>query len=267
MLHAQAAAPAAVEIDGPTTTSTVARTPFQLFGREVNGMQRASANGEGAAWLGGGSRSRSRSHVGSSPYSSSPPSSFPFPSSKCCSHGSGRSVARRHVSGRGSASPTRHAFSDRRLVGWSQEQMYNIVGDIDNYKLFLPWVLKSKVLTTTPDELTASAFWVLLLFWSGQRILMVWCLAVAEDASLFKELVYTWRFTPGPNRGNGPTTYVDVEVTYEFQNPIYGMLAAAAYDKVSHRMIKAFEDRATVVHGQSSLPTTPAAPTQNDQSV
>lgn len=117
LLHAQAAAPAAVEIDGPTTTSTVVRTPFQLFGREVNGMQRASANGEGAAWLGGGSRSRSRNHVGSSPYSSSPPSSFPFPSSKCCSHGSGRSVARRHVSGRGSASPTRHAFSDRRLVG------------------------------------------------------------------------------------------------------------------------------------------------------
>ena len=33
--------------------------------------------------------------------------------------------------------------------------MYNIVGDIDNYKLFLPWVMKSRVLTTTPEELTA----------------------------------------------------------------------------------------------------------------
>lgn len=80
-------------------------------------------------------------------------------------------------------------------------------------------------------------------------------------------LFFVWFFFFFSFKGNGPTTYVDVEVTYEFQNPIYGMLAAAAYDKVSHRMIKAFEDRATVVHGQSSLPTTPAAPTQNDQSV
>lgn len=140
--------------------------------------------------------------------------------------------------------------------------MYNIVGDIDNYKLFLPWVMKSRVLTTTPEELTAE----LEVGFASVRERYVSRVtlghpsrikAVAEDASLFKELVYTWRFTPGPNRGNGPSTYVDVEVTYEFQNPIYGMLASAAYAKVSDKMIKAFEDRATVVYGKSSIPQAP----------
>jgi ribosome-associated toxin RatA of RatAB toxin-antitoxin module len=46
---------------------------------------------------------------------------------------------------------------------------------------------------------------------------------------------------------------VDVQVSYEFQNPVYGLLASAAYDKVAKRMIKAFEDRAIVVYGASSL--------------
>ena len=128
---------------------------------------------------------------------------------------------------------------------------------------FLPWVLRSKVLTTAETEITAELevgfasvrerYVSRVTLGHPNRIT-----AAAEDASLFKELVYTWRFTPGPTRAGGATTYVDVEVCYEFQNPLYGMLAAAAYDKVAQRMIKAFEDRATIVHGQSSIPESKA---------
>ena len=85
------------------------RQPFQLFGKYAEAAQDASANGEGAACLG-----ESNSSYPSANYSSSSRLARPH------------RVGRRYLSGRGGggagagaggASPTRHAFSDRRLVG------------------------------------------------------------------------------------------------------------------------------------------------------
>ena len=36
-------------------------------------------------------------------------------------------------------------FSDRRLVGYSKEQVYNVVANVEAYKLFLPLCTNSSI--------------------------------------------------------------------------------------------------------------------------
>jgi hypothetical protein len=46
--------------------------------------------------------------------------------------------------------------------------------------------------------------------------------AVASNSKLFKELVNTWSFAPGPSNAAGPTTYVDIAVSLCFPALVMG---------------------------------------------
>eukprot|EP00041_Stephanoeca_diplocostata_P009622 m.149530 g.149530 ORF g.149530 m.149530 type:complete len:265 (-) comp17819_c0_seq1:233-1027(-) len=147
-------------------------------------------------------------------------------------------------------------FKERRLLGWSRKQMYDLVADIDNYKDFLPWCTESVVLSRDGTGCRAEIEvgfppvrerYTSLVTFNKPSMIM----ATAEDSELFKELVNKWHFVPGPSKHGGDSTYVDVYVSYEFRNPLHALLAKAAFDKVAKQMIQAFEHRAAVVYGPS----------------
>eukprot|EP00048_Salpingoeca_helianthica_P003526 m.68114 g.68114 ORF g.68114 m.68114 type:complete len:253 (-) comp12752_c1_seq1:54-812(-) len=150
-------------------------------------------------------------------------------------------------------------FTERKIIGYSQEQLYNVVADIGSYKQFLPWCIDSRVLHSTPAGCQAQleiGFAALRERYVSNVTLHrpAYILASSQDNQIFKRLVNEWRFEP-LNHPNGPATIVHVKVVFEFENFLHGMVASAAFDKVVRRMIAAFEQRAHVLYGPSSFQT------------
>jgi len=129
-----------------------------------------------------------------------------------------------------------------------------MVADIDQYAAFLPWCTHSHVLERTEHGCRAEIAvgfspiherYVSDVVFDPSRNSVR---AEASNSELFKELVNTWHFAPGGGAG-GAATYVNVNVTYEFRNPMHALLAAAAFDQVARQMIRAFEKRAHTLYG------------------
>lgn len=67
---------------------------------------------------------------------------------------------------------------------------------------------------------------------------------------MFKHLATTWQFSPIANLPNGRAqTKVELLLEYEFASVLHSLAASAVWDKVSSRMVGAFEDRVKQVHG------------------
>jgi coenzyme Q-binding protein COQ10 len=69
--------------------------------------------------------------------------------------------------------------------------------------------------------------------------------AISTDASLFKELITTWQFSP-----RSPTNcLVDFSIQFEFASPLHAQASNVFFDQVSQLMMKAFIDRCHGVYG------------------
>ena len=47
-------------------------------------------------------------------------------------------------------------FSDKRVVGYSPEQMFKVVADVDSYHKFVPYCRRSVVTLKKPNRLSAN---------------------------------------------------------------------------------------------------------------
>ncbi|GLV32505.1 uncharacterized protein CBL_00785 [Carabus blaptoides fortunei] len=47
-------------------------------------------------------------------------------------------------------------YNERKLVGFSMDQMYAVVSDVANYNKFVPFCKKSHILKSTPEFLKAA---------------------------------------------------------------------------------------------------------------
>ncbi|KAM6114838.1 coenzyme Q-binding protein COQ10 homolog B, mitochondrial-like [Phoenicopterus ruber ruber] len=147
-------------------------------------------------------------------------------------------------------SPSRHW--EQRVLGYSAEQMYELVANVGEYRLFVPWCSRSAVLSRRGQVLQAElevGFPPLLeryvseVFLGSRRIR-----AVSRDCRLFRHLETLWRFGPGlPGRTD--TCLLDFSVSFEFRLALHSRLASLFLDEVAKRMVSAFEGRAQALFG------------------
>ncbi|KAM9255000.1 coenzyme Q-binding protein COQ10 homolog B, mitochondrial-like [Cariama cristata] len=146
--------------------------------------------------------------------------------------------------------PSRHW--EQRVLGYSAEQMYELVANVGEYRLFVPWCSQSAVLSRHGQVLRAElevGFPPLLeryvseVFLGSQRIQ-----AISRDCRLFKHLETLWSFRPGlPSRPD--TCLLDFSVSFEFRSVLHSRLASLFLDEVVKRMVSAFEGRARALFG------------------
>ncbi|CAH1154182.1 unnamed protein product [Phaedon cochleariae] len=145
----------------------------------------------------------------------------------------------------------------RKLIGFSNDEMYRVVADVKRYKQFLPFCTKSTILKRSPTELHANleiGFPPIVENYTSTVLLdrpnIVQ--AICRDGRLFNYLETTWRFSPGL-QSNSKTCIIDFYIRFEFKSALYSSVASIFFDRLVKEMESAFIKEASRRYGEASI--------------
>jgi ribosome-associated toxin RatA of RatAB toxin-antitoxin module len=134
------------------------------------------------------------------------------------------------------------------LVTFSPEQMFDLVIDVERYPQFLPWVIGAELHQRSDRDLLAS----MEMSRSGVRERFTTRNEFDRPAYMTMQLVEgpfrvlqgRWSFTPIGQAG----TRVELEMRFEFANPVVAMLFGKSFEQSCGQLIDAFIARARQIH-------------------
>lgn len=144
-------------------------------------------------------------------------------------------------------------FEEDRVIGYTPEQVFDVVAGVDLYEDFVPWCQKSKVLWRTDDRMDAELEIGFKLFveryvshveLKAPRLIKT----TVSQSNLFDFLNNEWHFKPGPTP---ETCHLFFVVDFQFKSPLYRRVANMFFNEVQARLVGSFEERCKVVYGPS----------------
>ena len=139
-------------------------------------------------------------------------------------------------------------FSEKRVVGYSAEQMFKVVADVENYHKFVPYCRRSVVTLKTPNRLSANLNvgfqpFLNLSYTSHVTLIEPYLVtAVCKDVKIFDHLKTVWKFSP--TKENDPKAcMIDFAVSFSFLSGSHSMVARLFLDSIVRENVKAFIDR------------------------
>lgn len=136
-------------------------------------------------------------------------------------------------------------FHQDRLLPFSREHLYGIISDVASYPHFVPWC-KSCTLTGQcfDGSLTADMLvgfdGLAATYQSKITLTPPDTVEVLGDGNLFDHLSTKWQL-----QSLGPTmTHVSFDLAFAFKSSMLQTLAGSAFEKVAHKIMDAFEQRA-----------------------
>lgn len=150
-------------------------------------------------------------------------------------------------------------FAERKIVGYSIEQMFDIVSEVEQYQEFVPWCQKSFVKYRTQNHIAANltiGFPPINESFTSQITLVhpQYVRAECKDGKIFNYMVTTWKFEPGL-LGNDKTCTIDFHISFEFRSALHSRLSTIFFDEVVRTMVNAFLQRAQLCYGKESIKT------------
>ncbi|VUZ40469.1 unnamed protein product [Hymenolepis diminuta] len=154
---------------------------------------------------------------------------------------------------------TRKIYREQRLLGYSSEQMFNIISDVEQYSEFLPWCLDSTIVKTDPVK--GKLCRLQIGFYPFKESYDSWVTvarpskvkSIATNSDLFEFLINEWKIMPGlPDNEN--TCLVELLVDFKFRSRLHSRISGLFFDQVINTMVGAFMCRATTLHGNGSIP-------------
>lgn len=145
----------------------------------------------------------------------------------------------------------RHAVT--RALPYAPEQLFDLVGDVEAYPRFVPWITGMRTWNARVDGAVSTVDAEAQVGFSFLREKFATRVrrdrdALSIDVSLlygpFKALANGWRFVP-----DGEATRVEFVIDFAFKSPLLDAMLAANIDKAANKLIACFEDRARHIYG------------------
>ena len=139
-------------------------------------------------------------------------------------------------------------YADRKLVGYSPEQLFDLVADVAKYPEFLPWCVGAVVRSRNETELVAD----LRIgfgpfhesFTSRVTLERPHKIQVRYENGPFRYLNNQWVFIHDPHG-----VLVDFWVDFEFRSKLLQKAIGVVFNEAVRRMVGAFLKRARDVYG------------------
>lgn len=147
--------------------------------------------------------------------------------------------------------------AEKRVLRYSQEQMFDLVADVRRYPEFLPWCVGARIISQTDQELVADLTIGFKMFRetfrSRVQLARPHDLRVQYENGPFRYLNNTWKFTPVAHG-----TEVDFFVDFEFRSALLQAVIGVVFNEAVRLMVRSFERRAMALYGRSAIPQTSA---------
>ncbi len=146
-----------------------------------------------------------------------------------------------------------HRHVVTRVLPYTPEQLFVLVGDVDAYPDFVPWITGMRTWNARQDgsvstvDAEAQVGFSFLKEKFATRVRRD-AEHLTVDVSLlygpFKRLSNQWKFTP-----KGTETTVEFIIDFAFKSRMLDALLAANLDRAADKLIACFEARARQMHG------------------
>lgn len=139
---------------------------------------------------------------------------------------------------------------EQRILPYTSDQMFNLVGDIARYPEFLPWCSSARIIRHEKDfilaELTIGYKMIRERFVSRVELDHKHkTILVSYVSGPLKALRNEWKFSPEGKK----KCKIDFFVHFEFSNPLLATMMNMFFDIAFRRMVAAFEVRAKELYG------------------
>lgn len=151
-------------------------------------------------------------------------------------------------------------YSEKRLIGYTREQLFEVVATVENYHLFVPACRSSNVIHGSHKEKQLSArleigIPPLIESYTSHVRLHRPTLITANcvEGQLFKHLDTRWSFKEPPKQySSKEICLLDFYVSFEFKSLLYAKLASPIFDEMVRRNVSAFLKRAKQLYGPAN---------------
>jgi len=146
-----------------------------------------------------------------------------------------------------------HRHVVTRVLPYAPEQLFTLVGDVEAYPQFVPWITAMRTWNGRADAQVSTVDAEAQVGFSFLREKFATRVrrdtaALTINGSLlygpFKRLSNQWRFSP-----HEAGTNVEFVIDFAFKSRMLDAMLAANIDKAAAKLIGCFEDRARVIYG------------------
>lgn len=115
-------------------------------------------------------------------------------------------------------------YEERRVMGYSPEQMFAVVAAVDLYEDFVPWCQRSRIIRRHENGSFDAELEIGFKFLVESYVSHVemekpkYIKTTASESGLFDHLINVWEFKPGPVPGTCDLYFL---VDFKFQSPLY----------------------------------------------
>lgn len=139
-------------------------------------------------------------------------------------------------------------YSERRLMPFTQQQLYDMVADVEKYPEFIPWLASARECERTDKMLIAEMVIGVQVFrdtfLSKALLTPPSQLDISYQDGPFKYLNCRWKFEPAQGGAK-----VDFHIDFELKSAVLKMLIGGFFGNAVSMMVKAFEKRARKIYG------------------
>jgi coenzyme Q-binding protein COQ10 len=149
--------------------------------------------------------------------------------------------------------------AEKRVLPYTDEQLFDMVADVRRYPEFLPWCVGARIVSRSEGELIADLTIGFKMFRETFRSQVTLerphHVHVRYLTGPFRYLNNHWRFRPVANG-----TEVDFFVDFEFKSRLLQAVIGTVFNEAVRLMVRSFERRAANLYRRAAPPTaaTPA---------